>query len=108
MRFRINALAALAFATSATPSAVMADSSMAYCTLVREGVEALEEGPCRFQQYQGNVYVEDFGWWKFHFPAADQGKSYQRDNKPERISFKRSGYTLNVFWQKPEREPGGF
>jgi hypothetical protein len=53
--------------------------------------------------------VDDFNYYKFAFPSAEQGKTYQRENREEGISFNRKGeYTLNVFWEKPASEPGGF
>lgn len=83
----------------------------AYCTLAwHDSDKGSMEGDCRFSQHQGNVYVDDFNYYNFVFPAAEQGKTYTRDNKPERVSFRREGnYTLNVFQGgKPMREPGGF
>ncbi|MDA9868126.1 hypothetical protein N9C85_01690 [Synechococcus sp. AH-224-I15] len=53
--------------------------------------------------------MDDFRYYKFIFPAAEQGKTYERDNKEGRISISREGeYTLNVFWEKPAHEPGGY
>ena len=107
--------AALAIGSLLTPA--LADSTKAYCTLAwhDETVQKLHmavpriEGPCDFSQYQGNVYVDDFNYYKFAFPSAEQGKTYERDNREEGISFTREGrYTLNVFWEKPAREPGGY
>ena len=100
--------AALAIAALAAPA--QADSTKAYCTLAwhDETVQKLHmavpriEGPCDFSQYQGNAYVDDFNYYKFAFPSAEQGKTYERDNREEGISFTREGrYTLNVFWEKP-------
>ena len=93
--------AALAIGTMAAPA--MADSTKAHCTLSwHDHTMDKIEGPCTFSQYQGNVYVDNFNFYKFAFPAAEQGKTYERDNKSERISFNREGqYTLNVFWEKP-------
>ncbi|MDA9868006.1 hypothetical protein N9C85_01070 [Synechococcus sp. AH-224-I15] len=101
-------VAALALGSLAAPA--MADSTKAYCTLAWDATsKGSIQGPCTFSQYSGNVYVDDFNFYKFAFPAAEQGKTYERDNKSERISFNREGqYTLNVFWEKPAREPGGF
>ena len=100
--------AALAIGSLLTPA--LADSRKAYCTLAWDDTsKGSIQGPCTFSQYSGNVYVDDFNFYKFAFPAAEQGKTYQRDNKSERISFNREGeYTLNVFWEKPAREPGGY
>ena len=100
--------AALAIGSLLTPA--LADSTKAYCTLAwHDDSMRRIDGPCTFSQYSGNVYVDDFNFYKFAFPAAEQGKTYERDNKSERISFNREGeYTLNVFWEKPAREPGGY
>ena len=100
--------AALALGSLLTPA--LADSRKAYCTLAWDDTsKGSIQGLCTFSQYSGNVYVDDFNFYKFAFPAAEQGKTYQRDNKSERISFNREGeYTLNVFWEKPAREPGGY
>ena len=100
--------AVIALASLAAPA--LADSTKAYCTLAwhDDSMQRIQ-GPCTFSQYSGNVYVNDFNYYKFAFPAAEQGTTYQRDNKSGRISFNREGeYTLNVFWEKPAREPGGF
>jgi hypothetical protein len=100
--------AALALASLAAPS--MADSTKAYCALAWDDTsKGSIQGPCDFSQYQGNVYVDDFNYYKFAFPSAEQGKTYERDNREAGISFTREGrYTLNVFWEKPAREPGGY
>ncbi len=107
--------AALAIGSLLTPA--LADSTKAYCTLSwhDETVQKLHmavpriEGPCDFSQYQGNAYVDDFNYYKFAFPSAEQGKTYQRKSTEGGISFNREGqYTLNVFWEKPAREPGGW
>ena len=100
--------AALAIGSLLTPA--LADSRKAYCTLDWDDTsKGSIQGLCTFSQYSGNVYVDDFNFYKFAFPAAEQGKTYERDNKSERISFNREGqYTLNVFWEKPAREPGGY
>lgn len=100
--------AALTLGTLAAPA--MADSTKAYCTLAwyDDSMRTIE-GPCDFSQSGGNVYVDDFNYYKFAFPSAEQGKTYQRDNREEGISFNRKGqYTLNVFWAKPLRETGGY
>ena len=100
--------AALALASLAAPA--MADSTKAYCTLAwHDDSMRMIEGPCDFSQYSGNVYVDDFNYYKFAFPSAEQGKTYERDNREEGISFTREGrYTLNVFWEKSARELGGY
>jgi hypothetical protein len=81
----------------AAPS--MADSTKAYCTLVWDDTSKVPiRGPCDFSQSSGNVYVYDFNYYNFAFPPAEQGKTYQRDNREEGISFSRKGqYKLNVY-----------
>ncbi|MEJ6827596.1 MAG: hypothetical protein QNK79_05605 [Synechococcus sp. ArSW.bin.68] len=100
--------AALALGSLAAPA--MADSTKAYCTLAWDDTsKGSIQGPCTFSQYSGNVYIDNFDYYKFAFPAAEQGKTYQRDTKEVGISFSRKGqYTLNVFWAKPLRELGGY
>lgn len=100
--------AAIAVATLAAPA--QADSTSAYCSLAWDDTsKGSIKGPCTFSQYQGNVYVNDFNFYKFAFPASEQGKTYERDSNSNRITFKRKDqYTLNVFWFVPKREPGGF
>ena len=100
--------AALAIGSLLTP--VLADSTKAYCTLAWEDTtKGTIQGPCDFSQSGGNVYVDDFNYYKFMFPASEQGKTYELDNKAERISFSRkSQYKLNVFWSKPSSNPGGY
>ena len=109
IRTTLTAIAgAIAIGSLSAPA--LADSTKAYCTLAwhDDSMKSIQ-GPCTFSQYSGNVYVDNFNYYKFAFPAAEQGKTYQRDNKSERISFNREGeYTLNIFWVKPEREPGGY
>ena len=100
--------AALALSSIAAPA--LADSTKAYCTLSWHNHTTDKiEGPCIFSQYQGNVYVDDFNYYKFAFPSAEQGKTYERDSTEGGISFNREGhYTLNVFWENSAREPGGY
>lgn len=105
-----SAAALFAVSEPFDPPVAQADSTEAYCTLSwHDHTKAMIEGPCIFSQYQGNVYIDDFHYYKFAFPYGEDGKTYTRDNKSERISFNREGqYTLNVFWEKPAREPGGY
>ena len=107
---RTTLTAAALLIIRALTAPALADSAKAYCTLAwHDDSMRTIAGPCDFSQYGGNVYVDKFNFYKFAFPAAEQGKTYERDNKSERISFNREGqYTLNVFWEKPAREPGGF
>ena len=93
--------AALAIAALAVPA--QADSTKAYCMLTWDDTSKDSiKGPCTFSQYGGNAYVDDFNYYKFAFPSAEQGKTYERDNKESGISFQRKGqYTLGVFWYVP-------
>ena len=101
-----SALAALAVVVSTTPA--LADSTVAYCEMVRDNGEMLK-GRCIWSQMQGNVYINDFNHYAFAFPAAEQGKTYERTNREGAgPSFKRPGYVINVYWDKPAREPCGF
>lgn len=89
-----------------------ADSTQATCWLSRhDHTMPVETGPCRFSQRQGNVDVL-FNHWAFHFPSAEQGKTYRRTNTASGIRFNREGaYTLQVLWatkdqssaEKPEK-----
>ncbi len=108
LMIRTFTAAALAIGSLLTPA--LADSRTAYCTLAwHDDSMRTIAGPCDFSQYSGNVYVDDFNFYKFAFPAAEQDKTYSRNNADGMISFRREGeYTLNVFWEKPAREPGGF
>jgi hypothetical protein len=83
------------------PSAVRADSAKAYCELVRSNGEILK-GDCIWSQRQGSANVDKFQGYAFSFPAAEDGRTYTRTNREGAgPSFKRSGYTLNVYWEKP-------
>ena len=45
--------------------------------------------------------------WAFHFPADQQGKSYQRSNSEQGLRFTREGdYTLSVVWRHSLQCPG--
>ena len=81
---------------------VRADSTEARChLLVLDGSTPEKTGPCWFSQRQGNVDVR-FGARAFHFPAAEQGLSYQRINSSEGIRFSREGqFRLQVLWAAP-------
>ena len=91
----------LAIAVLAAPA--QADSTEAYCMLTwDDSSKDSIKGPCTFSQYGGNAYIDDFNYYKFAFPSAEQDKTYERDNKESGISFKRKGqYTLGVFWYVP-------
>ena len=103
-------LTAVALAIGSFAATALADSTNAYCTLAwHDDSMRTISGPCVFSQYQGNVYVDDFNYYKFAFPSTEDGKTYTRTNAAEMLSFRREGYyTLNVFWEKPAREPGGY
>ena len=100
-----SAAALFAVSESFDPPVAMADSTKAYCTLSwHDDSMRMIEGPCTFSQYSGNVYVDDFNYYKFAFPSAEQGKTYERDSTEGGLFFSREGqYTLNVFWEKPAR-----
>ncbi|MCT0249563.1 MULTISPECIES: hypothetical protein [unclassified Synechococcus] len=100
-------ITALAIATSAIATPALADSAKAYCEMVRTNGEMLK-GSCTWSQMQGNVYIDHFNHYAFAFPAAEEGKTYERTNREGAgPSFKRPGYVINVYWEKPVREPGG-
>ena len=86
----------------ATRLPMRADSTEARChLLVLDGSTPEKTGPCWFSQRQGNVDVR-FGARAFHFPAAEQGLSYQRINSSEGIRFSREGqFRLQVLWAVP-------
>ena len=70
----------------------------ALCGLMRLApASAVEEFSCDFTQLQGNAYIYSRRW-KFAFPAAEQGKTYQRQNSDDFVRFIRNGqYTLTVY-----------
>ena len=56
----------------------------------------VEQFTCDFTQLQGNAYIHS-SRWTFAFPAAEQGKTYQRQNSDGDVLFIREGkYTLTV------------
>lgn len=88
-----------AFSTSALANLSLlipslADSTKAYCTLVwhKDTVKRLHlalpmiEGPCIFSQYQRKVYEDDFNYYPFAFPSAEDGITYIRSNAAEKLS----------------------
>ena len=88
--------AVLAFASLAMPG--QADTVRgALCELTRLNRPApVEQFTCDFTQLQGNAYIHS-SRWKFAFPAAEQGKTYQRQNSDDYVLFVREGkYTLTV------------
>ena len=96
------ALGALSPLAGWTPA--QADSTQATCWLSRhDHTMPVETGPCRFSQRQGNANVR-FNHWAFHFPSAEQGKTYQRTNTASGIRFNREGaYTLQVRWASKDQ-----
>lgn len=106
------AIAAVALSSSGWISPALADSMQAYC--VKTGSHqkvAIKEGPCLFSQRQGNVTIQ-FNDRTFDFPLAEEGQTYTRMNREGQEAgpvFTRAGkYTLSVYWQKPQREAGGY
>jgi len=69
----------------------------------------MEDFTCSFTQMQGNVYI-DSNRWAFKFPAAEQGKTYERQNTEDFKRFTREGqYTLTVYESgKKPNEPSGW
>jgi hypothetical protein len=69
-----------------------------FCVLSRhDHTIPVEEFDCEFRQSQGTVQVTSTRW-SFLFPAAEQGKTFQRDNSIERIRLTREGdYTLSIY-----------
>ena len=102
----MKTLLATVFAAFVLHPLAEADSAKAYCEMVRTNGEMLK-GSCAWSQMQGNVYIDHFNHYKFAFPAAEEGKTYERTNREGAgPSFKRPGYVINVYWEKPVREPG--
>ena len=107
--------AGLALGSLALPA--MADSTEAYCVYAPHDhtMKALE-GPCRFSQYGTNtgamgatMYITLPNGVEVAYDGRRQGIDFQRDATRERISITREGIdNLNVFWEKPAREPGGY
>lgn len=106
-----SAAVLLAVSEPMDPAVASADTVQgALCVLSRHD-DALprEEFTCSFSQYSGNVYVNSKRW-AFKFSAAEQGKTYTRQNTEDFKRFTREGqYTLTVLESgaKPN-EPGGF
>ena len=96
---RLLPLLVLLGASGAAPPA-RADSTTATCILSRhDHTLPREKGPCMFSQRQGNATVR-FGRWVYDFPAAQQGRSFERSASSEGIRFNREGhYTLQVLWR---------
>ena len=66
--------AALSIAALAAPA--QADSTSAYCMLMWDDTSKdTIKAPCTFSQYGGDAYVDDFNFYKFAFPAAEEGKT---------------------------------
>ena len=77
---RLLPLLVLLGASGAAPPA-RADSITATCILSRhDHTLPREKGPCMFSQRQGNATVR-LGRWAFDFPAAEQGRSFERSEE---------------------------
>ena len=102
-----TAIAAAVLALSSSTSPAIADRTKAFCTLSwYDDSKPLMEGPCNFSQSEGSVYVDDFNFYKFVFPSAEEGKTYNRDNQLEQITLTREGlYTLIVFRKRTGTKP---
>jgi len=96
------ALALLGFCVLGWPATAHADSIEAFCQLSQhDHTIAVESGPCRFSQRQGNVTVQMGQRQAFRFEANEQGIRYQRDNREDGIRFTRDGDdTLSVYWRQ--------
>jgi len=107
-RSALPLLALIGIAALSQQPPARADTTTAYCQLSRhDHTIALESGPCQFSQRQGNVDVRMGKRWAFHFPADQQGKSYQRSNSEQGLRFTREGdYTLSVVWRHSLQCPG--
>ena len=71
-----TALTAAALALSSLALPTMADSTSAYCMLMWDDTSKdTIKAPCTFSQYGGDAYVDDFNFYKFAFPAAEEGKT---------------------------------
>ena len=92
-------LSAAAQIIAALTAPVQADTVRgALCELIRfNPASPAENFKCDFSQLQGNVYISG-SRWRFAFPAAEQGKTYQRQNNDDYVRFSREGqYVLNVY-----------
>jgi hypothetical protein len=102
----------LTLAVFAPVAPSQADSAQAYCVLswAKRG-QPLEEGPCQWSQRQGNANIL-FKNQRFDFPAAEEGKTFTRTNRPGNEAgpvFSRQGkFTLSVYWRQPAKEKGGW
>ncbi len=89
-----------------------ADTAQAFCVLSwAKGSQPLEKGPCVWSQRQGNANIL-FKKQRFDFPAAEEGKTYTRDNREGDEAgpfFTRPGkYTLSVYWKQPAKDKAGW
>ena len=94
-----NYLTTATLTVAALTAPVQADTVRgALCELTRlNPTSAAETFKCDFSQLQGNVYISGSSW-KFAFPAAEQGKTYQRHNSDAYVRFTREGeYALTVY-----------
>jgi len=71
-----TALTAAALALSSLALPTMADSTSAYCMLMWDDTSKdTIKAPRTFSQYGSIAYVDDFNFYKFAFPAAEEGKT---------------------------------
>ena len=101
-------LSAAAQIIAALTAPVQADTVRgALCELIRfNPASPAENFKCDFSQLQGNVYISG-SHWRFAFPAEEQGKTYQRQNKDDYVRFTREEqYVLNVYQSgvKPRKQ----
>ena len=92
-------LTAAALTIATLTSAVQSDTvNNALCELTQlDSDSSVEDFRCDFTQLQGNVYISG-SRRKFAFPAEEQGKTYQRQNRAEFVRFIRQGqYELKIY-----------
>jgi hypothetical protein len=97
------AFAGLAAVLLLAPNPSRADTTQAWCLLAQKGEAAPvpELQRCLFAQRQGNAEVT-IGGRPYGFPAALAGRSYERSNNPQGLSFETPETRLTVFWSDPK------
>ena len=92
--------------TVATTTAASAEIVSAKCRVLRylndPAMTAVEQFPCKFRQTSGNVQIFS-DYYKFDFPASEQGKTYIRINA-QPLTFTRTGQ-FSVQVTQPYLEP---
>ena len=101
-------LSAAAQIIAALTEPVQADTVRgALCELIRfNPASPAENFKCDFSKLQGNVHISG-SRWRFAFPAAEQGKTYQQQNKDDYVRFTREEqYVLKVYQSgvKPRKQ----